>query len=73
MKKIGIYAACIFGYAIISVLTKYAGIMLGGLPTALLGFCTLALANFLCKKYVPEEECEKEDEDWMSKDEEDEK
>ena len=47
--KIFIYAVCIILLAIIQVIIKDAGIILGGIPTAVLYAAFLGLASMLCK------------------------
>ena len=49
--KVLIWFLCIFANALITVLLKYAGITLGGIPTALLLGVMIWLARTLCKKW----------------------
>ncbi len=48
--KILIYLACMTVYAVIMALLNYAGVMLGGIPTAILAAVTVFVpAPALCK------------------------
>ena len=49
--KIAIWCICIILNAVITVALKYNGIILGGVPTAILFACTFGLAVLLCKKW----------------------
>lgn len=49
--KILIWFICIFVNSLITVLLKYAGFMLGGIPTAIFAGLTIWLACVLCKKW----------------------
>ncbi len=69
MKRIAIYAVCIFGYGAISALIKSTGIILGAVPTGILFFATFELARHLCNKYAPSESDNEDDTEWMIKDE----
>lgn len=51
--KVLIWLGCIMIYSVIQTAFKYAGITLGGIPTALLAFATVFVpAPFLCKKWT---------------------
>ena len=49
--KVLIWFLCIFANALITTLIKEAGVILGGIPTALMFAATLWLARTLCKKW----------------------
>ena len=49
--KVIIWLGCIFGLSLFIVILKNAGIILGGIPTALLFWAMLWLARTLCKKW----------------------
>ncbi len=49
--KIAILCICVILNAVITVTLKNKGIMLGGIPTAILFACTIGFAGFLCKKW----------------------
>ena len=48
--KIAIWIFCIFANALIATFVGYAGITLGGIPTALLMGGTIFLARYWCRK-----------------------
>ena len=47
--KVIIWVGCIFLYSLCTVFLRYAGIILGGLPTMLLFGTTGLLATMLCR------------------------
>ena len=49
--KVLIWFLCIFANALITTLIKEAGVILGGIPSALMFAATLWLARTLCKKW----------------------
>ncbi|MBE7045702.1 MAG: zinc ribbon domain-containing protein [Ruminococcaceae bacterium] len=49
--KFLIWFVCLFLHAFVTMLIKDSGIILGGIPTAILIFLTILLARFLCKKW----------------------
>ena len=49
--KVLIWFLCIFANAVITTLIKESGVILGGIPTALLFLATFWLARTLCKKW----------------------
>lgn len=49
--KVLIWFLCFFANALITTLIKEAGVILGGIPTALMFAATLWLARTLCKKW----------------------
>ena len=46
-----IWIGCIFSFSLITTLIKGSGIILGGLPTAVLFAATWWIARTLCKKW----------------------
>ena len=58
--KVVIWLGCIFGLSFFIVILKNAGIILGGIPTALLFGGMLWLARTMCKKW-DEQKAEKGD------------
>ena len=49
--KVLIWIGCLFVASLIIVSLRYAGVLLGGIPTALLYAATLWAARTLCQKY----------------------
>ena len=49
--KVIIWGGCVVALSILLVLLRYAGVMLGGIPTGLLFFGMSMLAAYLCKRW----------------------
>ena len=59
--KVLIWLGCIFGYSILMVTLSNSGIMLGGLPTALLFAGMIGIAGRLCRNLDKDKESFKSD------------
>ena len=49
--KVLIWAGCIFAYALVQVIITDSGIVLGGIPAAVMFFIMFAGAKALCRKW----------------------
>lgn len=56
IMKVLIWIGCFFCSAIVQLIFRYSGIVLGGIPTALLFAATWFLATLLCKKWDAKKE-----------------